>query len=60
MLKTNAGREWERETTTLTVREGGKEGRERDRHRESEGEAERVRERERTEALQHCKNALRL
>ena len=47
MLKTKVGREWERETASLTEREGGKEGRERDRHRESEGEAERVRERER-------------
>ena len=43
LLKTKAGREWERETARLTEREGGKEGRERDRHRESEGEAERVR-----------------
>ena len=51
LLKTKAGREWERETARLTEREGGKEGRERERHRESEGEAERVRERERTEAL---------
>ena len=32
LLKTKAGREWERETARLTEREGGKEGRERERH----------------------------
>ena len=61
LLKTKAGREWERETARLTEREGGKEGRERERHRESEGEAERVREREGRSslALQKCTELLK-
>ena len=61
LLKTKAGREWERETARLTEREGRKEGRERERHRESEGEAERVREREDRSslALQKCTELLK-
>ena len=34
LLKTKAGREWERERARLTEREGGREGRERERQRE--------------------------
>ena len=47
LLKTKAGREWERETERPREREGEREGRERERQRERRRGRERERERER-------------